>query len=501
MRLEAIATAVAGACALASCGTTGRPTTAAAAANPASTTGSDAFRAQPPEPEPHDPFVVPVPGTSVLSNGMRLWAIERPTARGFAATLVVRGGAATFPREPANVFRFMAASMKSGTDARNEEEISAQMNEGFISLTASHDDASLRLSVKASRESFDQALGTMADIALRPAFPVGRIELLRTRYLALAARDPEEMMSVARRNLFGALFGRGHPYAPTTRDIAATGAIQRSDVVRAWRESMDPAAATLIVVGPFETKALGARVQSLFGGWTRDPAAAAPAAPQPPSPGNARLIVIDRPRSAQALVLYGSTIAPVQSPQHLADFVAHELIRGRSSTPTAAKVRAAGNNAPGETYQNIDRGGGISWWQASVTPDQAAPLLSALEARVRDLRDHGPTTGELAEVKDGLASAQPRALETSPGLADSYAESAAHDLPPDHQATLHARLDAITPAAVKARVPDPSTMTAVVVGDLSVLRAPLLGLGWGPTEVHDKDGTVLGTLSNLRKRE
>jgi predicted Zn-dependent peptidase len=89
----------------------------------------------------------------------------------------------------------------------------------------------------------------------------------------------------------------------------------------------------------------------------------------------------------------------------------------------------------------------------------------------------------------------PRSLETATGVANAFAELFANDLPVDNLATLPARLEKVSASAVKAQVPDPTAMKAVVVGDLRTLRTSLLALGWGPIEVHDKDGNFVRMLS------
>ncbi|MEA2701218.1 MAG: zinc protease [Myxococcales bacterium] len=457
----------------------------------------DDFRSRPPAPEPATDYVAPAPKQSVLPNGMRLWVIDRQTSKAIAVTLVLRGGAAAFPREPAILFSMLGTSLMGGTTTHTGRELFDLMSVHFFLMDVVSWDSSFRLTMNATPDSFDGALEMLRDVALRPTLPPDRVESMRQRYLGGSPRAADDPLRIANRNLFGAFYGQTHPYTRTMDPIApALATIKRDDVLRAWKEMMDPAQATLIIAGAVNTATVAARVQALFGDWKRDPAAEAQSTVPLPSPTSARLIVVDRPGAPQATVLYGTTAAPIQASAHLNDVVVRQLLGGMRSSVTTGKIRdELGAAWTSTTYQHVDRAGGITWWQGNVARDRTAAVLTALDARVRELHERGPEADELAAATSRLARAQPRSLETTSGLAAAFADAATNDLPLDDLATLPARLRKVSAGDVKAQVPEPTAAKAVVVGDLGVLRASLLRLGWGPIEEHDKDGHFVRMLS------
>jgi predicted Zn-dependent peptidase len=121
--------------------------------------------------------------------------------------------------------------------------------------------------------------------------------------------------------------------------------------------------------------------------------------------------------------------------------------------------------------------------------------LEVFERRVRQLGEQGPAADELAAAKRSLTSSLPHRLETVQGVVGEFVEMAAYQLPIDDLATLPARVEALGADDVRAAVPAPGAMKAVVVGDVAALRGPLLALGWGPIEVHDDDGNLVRKIA------
>ncbi|MGH7294610.1 MAG: hypothetical protein ACRELB_06750, partial [Polyangiaceae bacterium] len=89
----------------------------------------------------------------------------------------------------------------------------------------------------------------------------------------------------------------------------------------------------------------------------------------------------------------------------------------------------------------------------------------------------------------------PQSFETVGGIASVFARIPSFDLPADANRTLEQRLRAVTAAQVRAAVPPPEAMKAVVVGDLVSIRAQLVALGWGEIEERDPAGALVRTFA------
>ncbi|HLK92962.1 MAG TPA: pitrilysin family protein [Polyangia bacterium] len=466
-------------------------------ARSAPTPGDESFRAAPPLPQPEPPFRPPAVQASTLSNGMRLLIVERHTFRLAAAELVVVGGAAGIPRETRAAVDLMVACLTGGTNGLAQSQLFEEMNSHLIDLRPRMGDSALTISMRAPSRWLDRGLHLMRAVALDSAFPKREFEIFRNQQVGHARLAVDNTTLIAQRNLFGAIYGPTHPYAraygPREEDLAK---VTRDDVVRVWKEVMDPSAAVLLVAGDVDPREVIRLAEAEFGGWKHDPRFPPRPTVPAPAPGAARLVVVDRPGARQATVLFGAPAPGMRSPQHPTDFVIRDLFGGMRSSTLATELR----HELGATWQEgvgfaIHPTMGLDWWYGSVAPDRTTAVLRALDQRLRDLRERGPSADELAAAKATVVRSFPHWFELTSHVVERLAEAAVADLPPDEPDRTFARVSEVSADEVRAAVPDPAAVRVVVVGDLAVLKEPLLGLGWGPIDVNDAQGRRLRTLS------
>jgi predicted Zn-dependent peptidase len=249
------------------------------------------------------------------------------------------------------------------------------------------------------------------------------------------------------------------------------------------------------VAGDVDPREVRRLVEAQFGGWKHDPQFPPRAAVPAAAPGGPRLVVVDRPGARQAKVLYGAVSPAAGSPDHPADLVVRALIGGMRSSALATELRDEIGAAWREGVDFADRPNmGLDWWYGSVAPDRTAAVLATLDRRLGELRAQGPAPNELEAAKEAVVRSFPRRYETVRQLVATVAYAAGFNLPLDDASRVIAGVGAVSGDEVRAAVPDPGAVKVVVVGDLTVLKDSLLGLGWGPIEVRDADGRVLRRL-------
>ena len=456
------------------------------------------FRAGPPAPEAGRPWLPPHLRVTTLPNGMRLIVVERHATQLVAAHLIVRGGAAGFPSEAPAVVTMATDVAFHGSATRNERNVFETMNTLFADAGTFATDDAIVARLRATSASFDAGLVLIRDVTVEPAFAPHVVDFERQRRVALLPRDADDPSRVALRLLYASAYGAGHPYARARLsggDVLPN--VARDDLVRAWKHSVDPADATLVVAGDVDPAALAVRVESLFGTWKHDPSRSPPVDVPPPSPGVARLVVVDRPGAPQATIAYGMTTASAAAPAHIANAVVSEMLGGMPSSTLAQTLRdRLGATALGAGVFAWRRGPGLSYWQGSVDRDRAADVLRTLDARVRELHERGPAAGELDDAKERFARALPDGFETVGGIVETLAQIPTFGLPLDEFDTREARARAVKVSDVRAVVPAPEAMKAVVVGDLPSLRAQLTALGWGVIEERDVGGALVRTFTH-----
>jgi zinc protease len=464
---------------------------------PAVSPRDEAFRARPPEPLPQAAFRPPKVEETRLPNGMRLIVAERHAVRLVSAELVMVGGSASLPGEAPAALSLIAGSAVHGTKSFTETQLFGEMNAHLIEIKPDVRDIWFGVSMRAPSPSLERGLQMIHAMMLEPTFPPQAFEIVRNQQIGSADLDAENVDLIARRNLYGALYGPSHPYtraiAPRKGDLTRT---TRDDVIRVWRETVDPSIATLVVVGDVDAGQVRRLVEGQFGAWQHDPnfppRALVPAA----APGGPRLVVVDRPGAKQAKVLYGAVAPAAGSPDHPAHLLMRALIGGMRSSALATELRDEIGATSREGVDFADRPGvGLDWWYGSVAPERTADVLATLDRRMRELRARGPSSDELSAAKGRLVLSFPRRFETISQFLGTLVRAAEFELPLDYGSQMIAGVSAVSNEEVRAAFPDPVEVKAVVVGDLASLKDSLLALGWGAIAVNDAEGHLVQTLS------
>jgi zinc protease len=438
---------------------------------------------------------MPQPYLATLPNGMELIVFERHTLRVVAAELVVRGGTAGLSHESLAAVRVMLNSLMSGTQRRGEVQLYQTMNQGLIQLYPHSNDTWLGISLRAPSASFDQALSILRDVALEPLFPGNAVEVVRRRMLGNDTAHVEPPSRIAQRNLFAALYGVRHPYtqalASPAQDLAN---VSRDQAVAAWREVMDPAETSLIVVGDVDPLVVRQSVATLFGDWAHPSEARARSTVPAPTlaAGSGRIIAVDRPGARTTTIVYGGPYPDDSTPRRAAGALLEELVAQAESRATSS---AAGGEA-GATWRAWRHfPGSTFWWEKTVAPDQVRSVLQELEGWIGELRDREPTANDLQIARARATHGLPLAFETVENIADTYGDIVGAERPLDSIAQFVAAATELRWPQIRDALPQPDQMRAVVVGDLAAVMDQLFSLGWGPVEVHDPDGRLLRTVS------
>jgi zinc protease len=484
-------------CGLAACAAAGPQPGVAELPVLAWASGDEAFRAQPPAPFPEAAFQPPAFDVTTLANGMKLIVVERHAVQLVDAELVLVGGSASLPEETPAGLGLMVRCAPNGTRSFDEPQLFSEMNTHLIEVDPQVSDSWYGFSIRAPSRWFGRGLQIIHALALEPTFPPTSLETTRRQAIGHTAFDSDNVDLIARRNLYAALYGPSHPY---TRALASRKAdltrVTREDLVRIWRATVDPSVATLVVAGDVDPREVRRLVEAQFGEWKHDPQFPPGAAVPVAVPSGTRLVVVDWPGARQAKVLYGAVSPAAGSPDHPTDLLVRALLGGLRSSALATEVREELGAAWREGVDFADRpNAGLDWWYGSVAPERTAAVLATLDRRWGELRAQGPAPNELAAAKEAVVRSFPRRYETVKQVVATVAQAVAFNLPLDDASRVIADLGTVSGDEVRAAIPAPGAVKAVVVGDLTVLEDSLLGLGWGPIEVRDADGRLLRTLA------
>jgi predicted Zn-dependent peptidase len=448
-------------------------------------------RTQIPSPGPAPELRLPEIQKRALSNGLPVWVVEQHEVPVVQVSLVVTAGGNADPAGKTGLASMTAAMLDEGAGRRSALEIADAIDYLGASLatTGSFDASAVRLWVPVARLA--DALPVMADVATRPAFPAGELERLRKERLTamLQARDdPAQVASLA----FPRLVFGPHRYGTSLQgNPASVEGFTTDDLRGFYAAHYRPDRSTLLVVGDVKPDQALRLLESAFGAWKPDGAAA----PLPPladaAPAKTRQVyLIDKPGAPQSQIVIGGVGVARSTPDYFPLQVLNTLLGGSFTSRLNQNLR----EEHGYTYGagsafDMRVAAGPFLARAGVQTEVTAAALTEFFTELNGVLEPIPSD-ELSRAKNYVALGFPGEFETTGDIAARLEELVVYRLPEAYFSSYVERIQAVTAADVR-RVAQhyvtPGRFTVVVVGDRKTIEAPVRALKLGPVTVMSVD--------------
>jgi zinc protease len=453
----------------------------------------EAWRKDAPKPGLASAIQLPMPTAFQLANGLTVYLNARPGLPVVAANLVVKTGSGANPPSKPGLANFTAAMLDQGTASRSALQIADQVAQLGASLRTTSTMDSTQTRGTSLRRNFEGLLELVADVNRHPSFPAQEIERQRASRLGSLAQQRETPSAVANVAMFAALYGTSHPYGYAELGTEASNkAMTREDLQGFWSQNFVPNNAALIVSGQITEAELRPLVEKAFGDWGRG----TPSSPAQANPSTtaARLVIVDKPGSAQTEVRVAMIGAPRSTPDYEALRVMNEELGGLFSSRINLNLREDHGYTYGASSQFVfRRSAGPFLVATAVRTDVTAPAVTEILKEVRRMRDTPMTSDELTMAKDSLIRSMPSDFQTSDDVTATTAGIYVYDLGLDYFSNYRTRLTSITTDQAKAAAEKyivPDKLVVVAVGDRSKINAGLEALKLGSVEVRNADATL-----------
>ncbi|MEZ0089624.1 M16 family metallopeptidase [Streptacidiphilus sp. EB129] len=450
-----------------------------------------------PRPEPGEatPWAFPAPTRGILPNGLTVLRCDRPGQKLVAVELLLDAPLAAEPAGQDGVATILARSFSEGTESLSAEEFAAELERAGATLDAHADHTTLRLSLEVPASRLERGLTLLADAVRAPALPADEIERVVANRLDEIVHELANPSRRAAFALYGDLFDAAdrisRPRAGTAETVKG---IDRDAVAAFYAAHVRPATATVVIVGDFASVDFDAVLAATLGDWTGSPAEASVAAPVT-ADDQGRVIIVDRPGSVQTQLLIGRIGPDRHDPAWAAQILGTYCLGGTLTSRLDRVLREEkgytyGVRAFAQPLRSAADGTGraILAISGSVDTESTAPALADTWTILRTLAAEGLTDEERDIAVQNLVGVAPLRYETASAVCSTLADQVEQYLPDDYQAQVYRRLAETTTAeataAVVAAFP-PDRLVTVLVGDASVIAAPLKDLGIGEvTVVH-----------------
>ena len=443
-------------------------------------------RSAAPSPGEPPPFTPPPVERRTLSNGLPVWIVELHKVPVVEVSLVIKAGASADRIDKAGAASLTADLLDEGAGSRGALEIADAVDYlgATLSTDSSYDWSAVSLHVPVAR--LPEALGVMADVALRPTFPDKELQRIRDEWLTSllqAEDDPEELAGIAFPRL---VYGNTHRYGlPTSGTAAALKSLTAADLRAFHRTHYVPGRAALIVAGDTTATAVLPHLESAFGAWSGTPVPVPPV-PPPASRRGRQVFLIDKPDAAQSEIMIGNIGVARSTPDYFAINVLNTVLGGAFTSRLNTNLREEHGYAYGASSDFAMRlGPGPFIASAGVQSDKT---VDGLREFFKELdRIHQPIPqDELDKAKNYLALQLPRGFETSGSIASSLATAFVYDLEDDYFATYGQRVRAVTAGEAKRaadRYIQMDKLSVVIVGDQKAIEPGVRALKLGPLRI------------------
>ncbi len=458
--------------------------------------------------QPLDRDVVPTPGPAPtlhvpewtrtrLADGAELVVAPKHDLPLVSFSIDFVGGADNFePAGKVGVASLTAQMLSEGTPTRSADALSDALQMLGTSVRARVSDEGGAVGFTALRDRFEPALALLADMLVNATFPQDALERVRGREL-VALRQAKDRPNAIASNVFDrVVYGDAHPYGRVETE-ASVAAVTRADVVAFHRAYFRPGRAVITVTGDIEPAAAKAAVEKALAGWAAGGERPSFDYPAPPPPKATTIYLVDKPGAAQSVFVIGEPGPPRDTPDYYAIEVMNTLLGGLFQSRLNHDIRevkgwsygVGSEFAFGRGPGAFEAGGGI------VTAKTDSALVEFMK-HLRGVQGAIPfTDDEMKQGKESLIQSLPRRFASVNAMASAIGSLYTEGLPERYYQEYAAHVNAVTRedlVRVAREYIDLDHLAVVIVGDRSVIEAPLRATGIAPIQVLDADGNPVG---------
>jgi zinc protease len=415
-----------------------------------------------------------------LPNGLQVLFVPYHEQPSVSYRLLTRAGAVQEPADKPGVASFVASMLNQGTTSRSAKEIANTIDSagGFLSVGSGNELTYINGAV--IKDQTDAALALVADVAEHPAFSEDEIGLQRRQALSalqVGYDDPEYLAgAVFDRIVFG-LHPYGRPNEGTPDSIAR---LKRSDLTAFHQRWFAPNNSLLALVGDLTEDEAFAAADKAFGAWPRRDVPDFTLNDLPPAAR--RVVIVDRPGSAQTEIRVGHIAIPRTHPDYIPFDMAIRILGGEGANRLFGVLRTDrgltyGASADLHTFK-------VSGEVVAETDTRSSATGETLRLMVDEfarLQKEPVHSAELRGAQDFIAGNFPLSIESSSAIAEQVLSRLFYGQSLDEIETYLDRVGKVTPddvQRVSRQLLKPDQLSIVLVGDAATFVDQLRRLGF-----------------------
>jgi predicted Zn-dependent peptidase len=422
----------------------------------------------------------PEPRREVLSNGLVVYLAEDRSLPLVQGVAYVEAPSLYDPPDEVGLAGFTAAMLREGgAGGRAPGEVDLTLERLAAQVETGSSDVLANVSFSALSDTLDEVMPIWRDVLVAPDFDPQRMEVQRQRQLEAIRRVVDNPVQLAVRE-FRARVAEGHPAGryPTEATVEA---IERDDLIAFHEARFGPSATVLAVTGDFESGAMLARLERLFGSWTAE-VEAPPELPSFDATPEPRVYLAQKDLQ-QSILIIGQPGPYAYRGAYTPFTVANEILGAGgfgSRLFTEIRTRRGLAYATGSQLTQGFEVPGTFLAYAFTRADATGQVLELLLAELERLRNEGVEPGELDRAVTTLVNQSVFRDTSVAAVTQRTARVELLGLPDGYFAEHVEEMQALTPDDVRSAatdVIDPDHLVVLVVGDEATFDRPLEDFG------------------------
>ena len=400
---------------------------------------------------------VPITPDSVVRQpfGAGSVALVRENHANRAATVLgyLRAGAMEDPVGREGLALFTAAMLTRGTARYTSQDLALLLDSMGASLSVQADLEGVTVSARCLAEDVNRILELVAEVLLRPTFPLEEVEKQRARIIT-AIREGRLDTRVAADKAFRAeAYPPGHPHHRTPEGEEETvAAVSRDDLAGFHRHHYSPDGMAMSVVGDVSPASILDHLSALWEGQHGGDGSGVALPPPVPAASRVQQNVVRIPGKTQADIVLGVPGFARGSPDYYPAMMA-DLILGRLGL--MGRLGATLRDEEGlayYVYSQAQAGFLAGPWavRAGVNPTNVERAVHGILREIRGLQLEPVRSGELPDAQNYLVGSLAVRLETDAGIAQALLEIELFELGLDYLMRYPGIIRSVTPEAIGA---------------------------------------------------
>ncbi len=438
---------------------------------------------------------LPKPYETKLSNGLQVLVLEDHKLPNFNMQMVILSGGLADSDQETGTAQYVANMLREGTKTRSSKQIAEDSERLGATLFSSSGLSSLTGMVTASglTDNFDQILELFADVILNPSFPADELARLKTRSLGQLRLQRSQPSFLAQEKFSKVMYG-SHP--------AGRFALTAEQIQRFTPETLKkfhgahymPNNAIFAIVGDVKPAEVVAKLEKTFASWKPGDAPKTEI-PKVADTGPGKIILIDRPNSAQANLVVGTHSIELTDPDYFALEAMNQVLGGGAAARLFLNLREDKGYTYG-AYSNVSSAKyrGVFRANAEVRQEVTKGAMDELMNELKRIRDEKTPVEEFERSKRTIIGGWALQLEFPQSALQNAITQKLYGLPADYWDTYPQKIAAVTPEEaqrVARKYIDLGKLQIIVVGDSKKIADALKP--FGKVEIYDTDGKPIAT--------